>query len=67
MKHNKATVTLLFLLLFTKSQHEKNAGTRKGEEQRVLGKLYHNIYQILKRKIPSKTYIYIKYIYLPFN
>ena len=45
MKPNKNADTVLFLLLFTKSQCEKNIektffgvqGLKKGEEQRVLG------------------------------
>ena len=42
------------------------AGAQKGWETVVLKILYHNIYQIQK-KIPSKIYIYIKYICLTFN
>ena len=50
MKHTKDVDTLLFLLLFTKSQREKNIEkiAQKREEQRLLGILYHNIYQIQK-------------------
>ena len=54
-KHNENADTHLFLLLFTKSQHEKkilkktifvSQVFKKGEAQRVLGILYHNIYRI---------------------
>ena len=56
MKHNKNTDTLLFLLSFTKCQREKKKlkhflwvqALKKGKKQRVLGLLYHNIYQIQK-------------------
>ena len=50
MKHTKDVDTLLFLLLFTKSQREKDIEkiAQKREEQRLLGILYHNIYQIQK-------------------
>ena len=58
MKHNKNADTLLFLLLFTKSQREKrkkkektflaNAGALKGEKRRILCIIYHNIYRIPK-------------------
>ena len=56
MKYNKNVDILLFLLLFTTGQHEKNiektlfvsAGAQKGEKQRVLGALYRNMYRILK-------------------
>ena len=57
MKYNKNAETLLFQLLFTMGQLEKNiektlfvsAGTlKKGEKQQVLGVLYRNICRILK-------------------
>ena len=52
MKHNKNADTLLFLLLFTKSQREKKIeqhslrvqALKKGEKQLI----YHNIYRIPK-------------------
>ena len=55
-KYNENADTLLFLLSFTTGQCEKNiektlfvsAGAQKGKKQRVLGVLYHNVYQILK-------------------
>ena len=56
MKHNKNEDTLLFLLLFTKSQREKKLkkhslrvqALKKGEKRRILGIIYHNIYRIPK-------------------
>ena len=56
MKHNKNADTLLFLLLFTKSQREKKIekhslsvqALKKGEKQRILSIIYHNIYRIPK-------------------
>ena len=56
MKYNKNADTLLFLLLFTTGEREKNiektllveAGAQKDEKQRVLGVLYPNFYRILK-------------------
>ena len=47
MKYNKNADTLLFLLLFTTGQREKDiekilfvsAGPQKGEKQRILGAL----------------------------
>ena len=56
MKHNKNADTLLFLLLFTKSQREKKLkkhflrvqALKKGEKRRILGIIYHNIYRIPK-------------------
>ena len=56
MKHNKNAYTLLFLLLFTKSQREKKwkkhslrvQALKKGEKQRILDIIYHNIYRIPK-------------------
>ena len=55
----KTKYTLLFLLLFTTGQRVKRIekkkkhylwaqALKKGEKQRVLGKLYRNIYRILK-------------------
>ena len=60
MKYNINTDTLLFLMLFTKRQHEKNiektlfvsAGTQKSKKQWFLEVLYHNIYRILKVNFP---------------
>ena len=56
MKYRKNADTLLLLLLFTTTQPEKSiektlfmsAGALKGEKQRALGVIYHNIYRILK-------------------
>ena len=56
MERNNNADTLLFLLLFTKSQREKKfkkhylwvQALKKGEEQWALGIIYHNIYQIQK-------------------
>ena len=60
MKHNKNADSFLFLLLFTMKQREKilkkhwkkycktlfvSAGAQKSDNQRVMGTLYHNIYQ----------------------
>ena len=56
MKHNKNADTLLFLLLFTKSQHEKKLkkhslrvqALKRDEKRQILGIIYHNIYRIPK-------------------
>ena len=69
MKYNKNADNLLFLLLFTTGQREKNiektlfvsAGAQKRWKKRVLGILYCSIYRILKVKISSKIYIYRNY------
>ena len=54
MEHNKNQDTLLFLLLFAKSQREKKLKKyslrvqvlKKGEKRQILGIIYHNIYRI---------------------
>ena len=56
MKHNKNVDTLLFVLLFIKSQHEKKLkkhslqvqALKKDEKRWILGIIYHNIYRIPK-------------------
>ena len=56
MKYNKNAGTVLFLLLFTTGQREKNiektlsvsAGVQKRWKKRVLRILYRSIYRILK-------------------
>ena len=52
MKYNIKTDTLLFLMLYTKPQHEKilkkHYLTQKDEKQSIPEVLYRNIYRILK-------------------
>ena len=70
MEHNKKVGTLLFLLSFTKCQREKyiertffvSAGVQKGENQWVLGLLYHHIYRIQKINFQSNLYLHKVYL-----
>ena len=71
MKHNKNADTLLFLLLFTKSQRKKkiektflaSAGAQKKVKKDDSG---YNLSQYLPNP-KNKIHIYIKYICLTFN
>ena len=72
MQYNKNPLCYVFLPSFTKSRYEKilkehslwEQLLKKGEKLQVLGILYRNVYHIYQKKIPSKIYIYIKYICL---
>ena len=64
MKHNKNADTLLFLLLFTKSQREKKIKEKRGEKRQILGIIYHNIYLIPKINFKQNSYLYK--VYLPY-
>ena len=66
MNHNKKAGIHLFLLSFPKCQREKKIliehslwlqALKKGEKQRVLGLLYHNVYQIQKTNFPQNLYL----------
>ena len=72
MKHNKNADTLLFLLLFTKNQREKNMKKHSLGVQMLKkdenGSSGYNLSQYLPiPKNLSKIHIYIKYICLNFD
>ena len=74
MMYNKNADILLFLLLFTTGQREKNigktfvsAGAQKRWKNRGFGEYFTAIPTESQKYNSSKIYIYINYICLTFN